>query len=270
MKSAQFFLAIWSLSPSQLIELPFGTISFTGGPFAFSNTLLFLSTIGVLTITLITFISYIRSVERKKVEKKLEGERERLRLEFAQDLHDEIGNQLAKIITFSNVLEHNNYQLDEQTRKLIKRISSNSQQLYQNAYDIIRSKQSDAANLDLVIDHLQYFGEELFQDTPIKFNADIEVSRSVKLPQGHSRQISLIFKEAMTNALKHSQCQAVTFKARVGYAAILELIDDGKGFSVGEKNSGMGLSGITNRAKKINATVKIDSTTKGTKLKLLI
>jgi signal transduction histidine kinase len=218
----------------------------------------------------LVLFTYVRSQSNKRHLESLALERIKIREEFAQDLHDEIGNRLAKIIAFSNALEYNNYQLDDQTRSLINRICSNSQQLYQSAYDIIRSKQSDAANLDSVINHLKQFGEELFKDTPINFSADIEVSRSVKLAQGNSRQISLILKEAMTNALKHSQCQNVTFKARVGYAAILELIDNGKGFSVGKKPSGMGLSGIMNRAKKINATVKIDSTTKGTKLKLLI
>lgn len=255
-----------------LLGSSFGTVSFTKiGALDLNSSLLLLSTMAVLTTTFSVFaISYIRTVERKNTERKLEEERDRLRQEFAQDLHDEIGNRLAKIITFSNVLEHNNYQLDNATKKLVSIISTNSQQLYNSAYDLIRSKQHDERCLDTVIDQLQLFGKQLFQDTPIKFSADIQTNRLVKLDQGQGRQISLIFKEAMTNALKHSQCHSLVFKVRAGYVVILELVDDGSGFSVDQKSSGMGLRGMNKRAEKINATLKIDSTTKGTKLKLFI
>ncbi|MEQ9164650.1 MAG: hypothetical protein RLO12_00215 [Fulvivirga sp.] len=272
MKLLVFLISIWRSDLDMLLEAPKGAISLTSTTaFIYNNTFFVISTVAILTLTLsFAIFTYIRNADRRKNTELLEHEKKILREEFAQDLHDEIGNRLARIITFSNALEHNDFDLDSTGKKIINRISINSQQLYQSAYDLIRSKKDDAEDLSVVTERLSQFGNDMFQDTSVLFSSDVVMNRAVMLRPGQGRQIMLIFKEAMTNAFKHSECQSVTLKIRVGYAVILELIDNGKGFSADQKYLGMGLGGMKQRADKINATLKINSTIKGTKLKLVI
>ncbi|HYG19838.1 MAG TPA: ATP-binding protein, partial [Ohtaekwangia sp.] len=77
------------------------------------------------------------------------------------------------------------------------------------------------------------------------------------LPEGYNRQIVLIFKEAMTNTLKHSHCKTTWFGAEVmDDDVVIFFEDDGKGLQTGE---GQGLRNMQRRAAMINAVVSVVS-----------
>ena len=106
--------------------------------------------------------------------------------------------------------------------------------------------------------HLRDFGVKLFEEKQITFRANNHVREMVKLPYGFSREANLIFKEAMTNAFKHSQAKNVMLsisKSQSDYT--LTLTDDGIGFSYASITMN-GLKNIRGRAEKINARLMID------------
>jgi signal transduction histidine kinase len=84
------------------------------------------------------------------------------------------------------------------------------------------------------------------------------VRDSVRLPYGFSREANLVFKEAMTNAFKHSQAKNVTLTmSKVDDSFCLELSDDGVGFSYSAISMN-GLKNIRGRAERIKAILSVD------------
>jgi len=77
-----------------------------------------------------------------------------------------------------------------------------------------------------------------------------------------------IIQEAITNIAKHSRASSVTISFNeVDNDFILEIEDDGVGFSNGSNKKGIGISNIKDRVKEIDSTLEIFSeNNKGTKL----
>ncbi len=75
-----------------------------------------------------------------------------------------------------------------------------------------------------------------------------------------SREIQLIFKEALTNAKKYSKSETVCFELAIDDTyAIMSISDDGIGFNVNTEIEGNGLINMKKRAKKIDAILEIIS-----------
>ena len=85
-----------------------------------------------------------------------------------------------------------------------------------------------------------------------------------------SREIQLIFKEAMTNAKKYSKSEIVCFELAIDDKyAIMSISDDGIGFDLNAEIEGNGLINMKKRAKKIDAMLEIISIPEeGTKVTL--
>lgn len=79
----------------------------------------------------------------------------------------------------------------------------------------------------------------------------------------------MIFKEAMNNCSKYSECENVelNISSNESYSSI-ELTDDGKGFNIEKKSKGRGLKNMMVRAKKMNANITIRSNNNGTSILL--
>jgi signal transduction histidine kinase len=76
----------------------------------------------------------------------------------------------------------------------------------------------------------------------------------------------MIFKEAINNAIKHSECSKMSLEASVQNDKIVILVaDDGVGFEPDEIQSGNGMKNMLNRTKKIGGEIKWSSSAgKGT------
>ena len=87
------------------------------------------------------------------------------------------------------------------------------------------------------------------------------------LPDGYNRQIILIFKEAMTNSLKHAESRNVFFSGKVsGRLFEMSFVDDGtwkNGVSHGN-----GIRNMHQRAGKINANLSIKQNDNRTRVSL--
>ncbi len=222
--------------------------------------------VGVLFFVsgLITLILYLRV--RQKVnrivmlERIRQKEQESLRKEIARDFHDEMGNQLTRIINYVSLLKLNgngNGNSDD----LYTKVEDSAKYLYNGTRDFIWSIDPVNDELSKLFIHIRDFGEKLFEEKSINFRAFNDVKERVKLPYGFSREANLIFKESMTNAFKSSKASNVTFtlKRDVGMCYEMSLEDDGIGFYTGEIEKSNGLQNIRERANRINAVLRIHS-----------
>jgi signal transduction histidine kinase len=217
----------------------------------------------------ITLLLYLRV--RQKVQKTIETERirirevENLRKEIARDFHDEMGNQLTRIINYVSLMKLNGngnhsianggkgYQAD-----LYKKVEESSKYLYSGTRDFIWAIDPVNDELTKLFIHIRDFGERLFEEKSIQFRAYDEVKEYIKLPNGFSREANLIFKEAMTNAFKYSDASNVRFSLqRVNGHLQLSFEDDGNGFDSEDNDKSNGLRNIKARAERIGAYLNI-------------
>jgi ligand-binding sensor domain-containing protein/signal transduction histidine kinase len=224
----------------------------------------------------ITLVLYLRVKQRMNkvitLERIRAKEQETLRKEIARDFHDEMGNQLTRIINYISLLKlnsvHNNGQ--GESDDLYTKVENSAKYLYTGTRDFIWSIDPGNDELSKLFIHIRDFGEQLFEEKNINFRAFNEIKDKTKLPYGFSREANLIFKEVMTNAFKYSQAENVTLSLKhdeQGYEFTFE--DDGVGFYTGEIQKLNGLKNIRERADRISAILRIQSTkNQGTKVVL--
>ncbi len=232
----------------------------------FYKTTAFIFGMIILTLGSISLFFYFRV--RKNVRKVLEIERIRqreqdsLRKEIARDFHDEMGNQLTRIINYISLikLNGNGHAID-----LYNKVEDSAKYLYTGTKDFIWS--IDPVNDELVklFIHIRDFGEKLFEEKGIKFRAYNEIKESVKIPYGYSREANLIMKEAMTNAFNHSKAENVSFMLRQDTDKFEFLLkDDGVGFNIGDVARLNGIKNMRTRAERMHTVLRIQSSTRET------
>lgn len=213
-------------------------------------------------------------MERESIRAK---EQENLRKEIARDFHDEMGNQLTRIINYVSLLKLNGNGASNGTTNgnkshsdLYAKVENSAKYLYSGTRDFIWSIDPVNDELNKLFIHIRDFGEKLFEEKNISFRAFNEVKDPIKLPYGFSREANLIFKEAMTNAFKYSNAENVNLtlsRTRTGFQLRLE--DDGIGFSTDGVQKSNGLKNISERAQRLNADLRINSNhTSGTSITL--
>ena len=196
----------------------------------------------------------------------------KIRLRTAEDFHDEIGNKLTRINVLANVLKSKVPQTPDVTR-ILGQIEENAGLLYGGTKDILWSLKPSNDNLYEILMRINDFGAELFGDTEVKFTFDgvNEKWRNYRLPMDMSRNLIMIFKEALNNVLKYAAANNVSIEVILRGKDILQLQlkDDGKGFDVKNVTRGNGIQNMQTRAGRINGKLYVDSRPgKGTILSL--
>jgi ligand-binding sensor domain-containing protein/signal transduction histidine kinase len=221
----------------------------------------------------IVIISYsrVRARVRKavEIERIRQQEQENLRKEIARDFHDEMGNQLTRIINYISLMK---LSPNGQAKEFYNKVEASAKYLYTGTRDFIWSIDPVNDELSKLFFHIRDFGEKLFEEKGINFRAYNELNEKVSLPYGFSREANLIIKEAMTNSFNHSEAKNVSFtlkRTQDGY--VMDLKDDGKGFVVNGTARSNGLGNMNVRASRIKSNVKIKSQENiGTEIHLLI
>ncbi|HEY3402258.1 MAG TPA: two-component regulator propeller domain-containing protein [Ohtaekwangia sp.] len=241
----------------------------------FYQTSSFIVGLFILVAGIVTLILYLRVKQRVNKAVMLERirvkEQETLRKEIARDFHDEMGNQLTRIINYVSLLRlsQNGNGNGNGSHDLYAKVEDSAKYLYNGTRDFIWSIDPVNDELSKLFIHIRDFGEKLFEEKGISFRAFNEVKEKMKLPYGFSREANLIFKEAMTNAFKYSEAKNVTFQLKRGEYDDFEmsLEDDGIGFSTDEIGKLNGLQNIQERADSIRAVLRITSVkNEGTKI----
>jgi signal transduction histidine kinase len=220
-------------------------------------------------------------MERERIRAR---EQEALRKEIARDFHDEMGNQLSRIINYISLLKlngsihengngpgHANGNGASHHHDLYTKVETSAKYLYSGTRDFIWAIDPVNDELSKLFIYIRDFGEKLFEEKSISFRAFNEVKEKVKLPYGFSREANLIFKEAMTNAFKYSNAKNVTLAlARTTNDDYeMSISDDGVGFLTTDTKKSNGLQNIRERADRLGAVLRITSVPcQGTKVVL--
>lgn len=233
--------------------------------------------IGLLMLSIaITFgIMYYRNKWKQErliwAQQLREEAQDKVRQSTAEDFHDEIGNKLTRIKLLSSIAKIKVAKENHEAQNILSQIIDNIQQLFTGSKDIIWSLQPESNYLDEVIYKIQQNAEQLVENSTISFltiQEQLDKSWNILLPMQWGRNILMIFKEALSNAIRHSNAQEITLQIKEDNDSItLELKDNGHGIPL-NKEKGNGLKNMQLRAQRIGGTLILESNDEGTKLSL--
>jgi signal transduction histidine kinase len=246
---------------------------------AFYQTIYFKFLLLVFIMGSILWIQWLRMRLRAKrlnqIEEVKREENIKVRQTASEDFHDEVGNSLTRIQVLTDVLNSKLGNGHEEEKRIIHMIKENVSGLYQGTRDILWALNPESDLIKEIGQRLQSLGIDVFQDTGICFSYEnlLGESGNIKLPGNYNRNIMMIFKEAMSNSLKHAQARHVKLKIQKTEAPeiIIGLCDDGLGFNPLFIKKGHGFQNMQKRANRIKSVFFIDSSPgKGARYELKI
>ncbi len=195
---------------------------------------------------------------------------ERLREKVAQDFHDELGSKLTIITLYSELTRQ---VIDDDTgpaQQYLEKISRTTVEAYGSMKDLIWSLKPVEDTLEDLGQRLQLTAQELFEEAGIRYHVEVlPGDRNQLLPHDFKRHVLLILKEAMHNALRHSNCTAVRLELERREGILrARLTDNGCGFDPGGSLQGEGMKNMKNRARQLRGELQIRSSGQGTEVLL--
>ncbi|CAN5460356.1 hypothetical protein BH10ACI1_BH10ACI1_26770 [soil metagenome] len=185
-------------------------------------------------------------------------ELERIRTRIATDLHDDIGANLTRISLLSEVAKQ---KAENGNGNLLTSIADIARESVASMNDIVWAIAPDHDSLLDLTRRMRQHAEEIFamRDIDLEFTAP-DAETDLKLSVGVRRDLLLIFKEAVNNAARHSDCSEVKIDFSCKNSVLkLQIKDNGKGFEIDAENDGQGLRSMMRRAKLLGGNLEIES-----------
>ncbi|MEO5947139.1 MAG: sensor histidine kinase [Chitinophagaceae bacterium] len=183
-----------------------------------------------------------------------------LRNQIAADLHDEVGSSLSSIHMLSQIANKKQGSTDASQKEILDRMSVNAKETMDKMGDIvwmIKPGESEGSSLK---NRMERFAQEICSSKNISLEMEIEKLETIKLSMPQRKNLYLIFKEAINNAVKYSGTEKIIIKAYEQNKKLRFLVQDfGKGFDVSIVKKGNGLDNMQNRAKELNGKLSIES-----------
>lgn len=212
----------------------------------------FLALVAAVIVGLILF--YYRYFKARK-----QVDIERMRVQIASDLHDDVGSSLTELALQTDFLRTGN--VSNELRDTLKQLGDQSRKIVSSLDDIVWSIDARNDTAGDVTDRMQDYVNHIFRgDSPnVRYHFE-DLKMDDRLPVHVKENIYLIFKESVNNIAKHSNADKVD----------ITLVYDGKQFELkvedngtaenGNRKSGQGLRNIEMRSKRIGADVDIYNT----------
>lgn len=225
--------------------------------------------IGLALVAGIIYLQFQSRISRLvRAEKERNAEAIRLRKEIGRDFHDEVGNQLARIINYVGLLKLNKSNRTE----LLDKAEETTKHLLTGTKDFLWSIDPQNDNVDSLQVQIRDFADQVLAERGIEFRLYTNVTQPVKLPFGYTRQVNLIFKEAVTNVFKHSGATETSLHFEYQNNEVkIWLNDNGVGIPLEKTNLwGQGIENMKIRANRINARLVFNHLHQsGTQVKLV-
>jgi ligand-binding sensor domain-containing protein/two-component sensor histidine kinase len=219
----------------------------------------------LLCIAAVFSLGYVAYRYRMNQVLKLQAVRNRI----AGDLHDDIGSTLSSISMMSRMAKDNLQKDTPAAAGILDKVVDRSQAMLDAMNDIVWAINPVNDALSSMAARMREFASEVLEAKGIEYEIIIsEDMQDYKFSMSNRRDFFLIFKEAINNLAKYSQCtKAIIRLSKENGKMLLEVTDNGIGFETGSQSQGNGLYNMRKRAETIKGLLKIDSTKgEGTKI----
>lgn len=199
------------------------------------------------------------AIHRHRIARLIEIERVRTRI--ATDLHDDIGSGLSQIAILSEVARRKVDLTETHIGHELKNIAAASRELVDSMSDIVWAVNPGKDHLGDLVQRMRRFASDVLTARNITFSFDSTlIAPERKLNPDIRRHFFLIFKEALNNMIRHSECSTaeITLGTESSFL-VMKISDNGKGFDLPETTHGQGLRNMRKRALEMNGKIKIQS-----------
>lgn len=222
---------------------------------------------GIALVLALSGYAFYRYRRQKKTE--LEQSRLKDRLQISQGLHDDIGSTLCSISVYSQVAQKLSDKNDkEELSEMLGKISTTSNEMVSEMNDIVWAINPRNDSIEKIIHRMESFARPLAAARNIRFDLQYDKSiLSFHLDMDKRKNIYLVFKEAINNAIKYSGASELSALIQSDNN-LLKLIvkDNGVGFNTVKQMtehstslSGDGLRNMHTRAAELNGNLIIQS-----------
>lgn len=185
---------------------------------------------------------------------------------IARDLHDDVGASLSSIQVYSE-MAHTLADTDPQrTKDLLDRIRRTARSSITGMSDIVWAMQPQHDKADDLVLRMKDHASDVLEAAGIDHRFDVDGIDQLRLSIQARRDLHMVFKEAVNNAIKHSGAKQVTITFRCAKGlTLLEVSDNGAGL-VGTAQRGNGLRSMRSRVEERGGIFTIESSEEGTRM----
>ena len=219
-----------------------------------------------------------RYVTKTKMQRKLKETEQRHALErersrIAQDMHDDLGARLTEIMFLSGTAQDSNNGVPE-IKTQVGKIETAARDLVQNLDAIVWAVDPQNDTLSDLAAYIHDYADRFLTNSGIRGRFQVQRElESRAIPSKVRHNLFLVVKEALNNAVRHSECSEVQFQLSFeNNTLVVSIFDNGKGFDRdGVSDPGNGLENMEDRVRKIGGCFELGSQPgKGTRIQLQI
>jgi two-component sensor histidine kinase len=181
-----------------------------------------------------------------------------------------IGSSLTRISLLSEVAHRRGNEAAASDDGSLLRIAGLSREVVDAMSDIVWAINPERDSLGDLTQRMRHFASDVFNARGIDFRFRLpDSAQDIRLGANFRREVFLIFKEAVNNVVRHSQCGEAEIEFRVDAERNLHLkfTDNGEGFNLSSQSNGHGLASMRERTQGLGGKLEIASTPgKGTVL----
>lgn len=191
-----------------------------------------------------------------------------LRNQIAADLHDEVGSSLSSINMLSQMATKPGNETLQ--KSILEKMSINAKETMEKVSDLVWTIKPEEAEGSNLKQRMERFAYEICGAKNIALTLQLDKLETKDLTMEQRKNMYLIFKEALNNAVKYSGTEKIAVSAANGNNVLTMIVsDEGKGFDIRSIPKGNGLENIQTRAAGVGGKLTIDSIPgRGTTVKL--
>ena len=227
----------------------------------FWKTRLFRILLLLISLGLLWF--YLRlSFKRRLNEQRLELEKQKLlegeRVRIAMDLHDDIGGNLTALNLMTAILR--DIDIDAKGKMIVTKISEASDRMIQDMNEIVWALNISNDKLPNLMSYVRQYLSTVLTTAGIEFDIrEPETYPDVFISGRSRRNIFMIMKELVNNAIKYAGTKNVLIEVSVDKRLKIVFSDNGVGLqgdlATLAKGGGNGISNLKKRALELGASV---------------
>lgn len=210
------------------------------------------------------------SMEQQEKLLAVQAAEQKVKDRIARDLHDDIAASMSGIRILSKVAHQQFAHKVPEAAPLLEQISKSAQSTLESISDLIWAVKPHPDYLNDMADRMREYAQKFLDARDIDYQLNIPRNLPVmEMDIEARRNAYLIFKEAINNAMKHSECTQMDISLLADREKMTLIVsDNGVGFDVAEKiSSGVGLGSMKKRATDIGGALEIISSLgQGTKV----
>lgn len=187
---------------------------------------------------------------------------EQMRTRISSDLHDEVGGVLSGVAMQMDVLES---RAPDHLKPFMQRVAHSSREAASKMRDVIWSIDSSKETFQDLLDRMKACTIEMLDPLEIQYRFDLSgIAAHQHLDMNFRQNVYLIYKEAISNILKHAGATQVLIRMQVDKNQFqLTISDNGTGLKSTTGKAGHGLISMERRAEKIKGVLSVSARDEG-------